>query len=326
MRLLDRSTVNFGRFGADVISGGAGSDVAFGQDGADLVTGGAEDDTIEGNGGPDQAYGDRAPESAQTPVALSAGAQQWVTAGLVSPIAERDGVSTAAGEDDIVGGSNVVHRDVNDRVEGDGEDDFILGDNGTLRRQISGSSYVNAPGDGAAHVRIFRQATRLGVNSGSGVSGGDILWGNDGDDAIWGQEGNDDIRRTAAATTTCSVSSATTSSTAGWVRTRWSVTAVRSGTRRWAMPVPCSPRHRASRATTGRRSSADPVKYFTTGRYDRRVDLKLERPGAVGGPFPDAANIDDRLRRCQHRRPRHDAGRTGSRLDARRRQRRPDQR
>ena len=44
-----------------------------------VVTGGAEDDTIEGNGGPDQAYGDRAPESAQNPVALAAGAQQWVT-------------------------------------------------------------------------------------------------------------------------------------------------------------------------------------------------------------------------------------------------------
>ena len=35
VRLLDRSTVNGGRFGVDVISGGAGSDVVFGQDGDD---------------------------------------------------------------------------------------------------------------------------------------------------------------------------------------------------------------------------------------------------------------------------------------------------
>ena len=223
-------------------------------------------------------------------MALSTGAQQWVTAGLVSPIAERDGVSMAAGEDDIVGGSNVVHRDVNDRVEGDGEDDFILGDNGTLRRQISGSSYVNASGDGAAHVRIFRQATRLGVNSGSGVSGGDILWGNDGDDAIWGQEGNDDIRGQSGDDDLLGelgddliyggLGEDAMVGDRGSIRN----TSLGDAGALFAQAP-------SEQSYNGPPFFTDPVKYFMTGRYDRRVDLKVERPGAVGGPFPGAANI-----------------------------------
>jgi hypothetical protein len=157
--LLDRETLNAGRYGDDVISGGSGEDVAFGQDGNDWVGGGDDDDAVEGNGGDDQMYGDLAPYS---PGMIMPGtpAAAWVGTGLVSEGADRDGAASLHGEDDIVGGSNVTHRDGDDDIQGDGEDDFVLGDNGTLERWIVDDEYQEHVGDGDRH-RWFRTATQL---------------------------------------------------------------------------------------------------------------------------------------------------------------------
>ena len=287
VRLLDRSTLNVGRFGDDVISGGSGTDIAFGQDGNDLVTGGGSDDTVEGNGGSDRIFGDRAPELAGATYAP--GVQHWVVVGMVSIGADRDGVAAPDGEDDLVGGSNVVHRDGNDLIEGDGEDDFILGDNGTLRRQIAAGLYVDAVGDGA-RTRIFRRANRLGVAAAdTSVFGNDQLFGNAGDDAIWGQDGNDDIRGHQGDDDLIGElgddliygglgEDAMVGDRGSILNTELTAAGALFG------------EPQSTRSYNGPPFLTN-VTYFTAGRYDRRVDLELERAGAVGGPFPGGVDL-----------------------------------
>ena len=89
----------------------------------------------------------------------------------------------------------MTHRDGNDDVAANGEDDFVLGDNGTLQRNIVAGAYVRHAGDGATHDRIMRRAIRLdvGAAAAAAVWGGDMLRGNAGDDAMWGQDGNDTV-------------------------------------------------------------------------------------------------------------------------------------
>jgi Ca2+-binding RTX toxin-like protein len=291
VRLLDRTTVNTGRFGADLISAGSGDDVAFGQDGDDWLTGGANDDAIEGNGGADRLYGDRSTATAADVPGVPASLVQWVVGNNVSIGVARDGLATPDGEDDIVGGSNLDHRDGNDSVEGDGEDDFVLGDNGTLRRQISGAElYVAALGDGPTNDRVFRQATRLGLGSGAGLFGNDVLFGNAGDDAIWGQNGNDQIRGQQDDDDLLGELGDDViwggSGEDAIVGDRGSILNTQLG----AAGAQFS-QAQTSASYNGPPFFSVPVQYFTTGRYDRRIDLNVERPGSVGGPFPGQSNI-----------------------------------
>lgn len=288
VRLRDRSTLNLGRFGEDVISGGSGADVIFAQDGNDLATGGSDDDMVEGNGGNDQVYGDRPPESAVSGPIMDPGLDQW--AAHVSGGAARDGANRPAGEDDLVGGSNVVHRDGNDRVEGDDEDDFILGDNGTLQRRIVGDVYIVHGADGPDHDRIFRRADRLGV----GVTdpllfGDDALFGNDDDDAIWGQEGDDDVRGQAGDDDLIGELGEDTiyggTGEDAMIGDRGSILNTELGAA-GALFV----EGQTTESYNGP-PFLDDVQYFTTGRYDRRVDLLFDVDGAVGGPFPGDPDV-----------------------------------
>ena len=158
------------------------------QDGNDWISGGGDDDAIEGNGGTDRLRGD------VTPAVDGTDGQPVVVAPAVaSTLVQRDGAPAPDGEDDIVGGSNVSHRDADDDVAANGEDDFVLGDNGTLQRNIVAGAYVRHAGDGATHDRIMRRAIRLDVGAAVGLAvwGGDTLRGNAGADAMWGQDGND---------------------------------------------------------------------------------------------------------------------------------------
>ncbi|MEO6651208.1 MAG: hypothetical protein ABIP17_00950 [Ilumatobacteraceae bacterium] len=285
VQLRDRSTLNAGRFGNDVISGGSGADVVFGQDGNDVASGGSDDDMVEGNGGADQVYGDRPPESAVPAPIVDLGLAQWATDVSVGTV--RDGLGTAAGEDDLVGGSNVMHRDGDDLIEGDGEDDFILGDNGYLRRQIDSGNYVDAIGDGP-HTRIFRTATRLGIGlTDAARFGNDRLYGNSGDDAIWGQEGNDDIRGHAGDDDLIGeLGNDTILGGLGEdaiVGDRGSILNSTLGDQDALFTnAPMTESYSGPPFLTD-------VTYFQNGRYDRRVDLRIERPGSVGGPVPGAA-------------------------------------
>lgn len=191
--LLDTDT-----FGDDRISGENGVDLAWGQDGNDHISGGGDGDYAEGNGGSDTIHGDAAIE----PMAP----QPWPGA----PTAPE--ASTPDGQDDLIGGSTRQgFRDGADVIRGNGHDDVILGDNGSLLRTIvNGTEKVyterypaGADLTDATVVRThdpalpggstrFCDASLITCEPG-GAFGGDELHGDGGNDGIWGQDGDDVI-------------------------------------------------------------------------------------------------------------------------------------
>jgi len=227
LRLLDLSNGDGGiladppatpgpRFGADQISGGAGVDVLFGQDGGDFISGGAEDDYAEGNGGGDQMWGDISLAAASVPVPGVA----WPGTPSVDvegdpPVetGQLNGISMTHGQDDFMGGSSRKgFRDGGDVIKGNGAADFILGDNGTVRRIIDDEGGVLTdrtytrrygpvtPPD-AAKIRIadpnVKQTRFCEVVNGvptcelAGAYGADQLHGEAGDDTMYGQDADD---------------------------------------------------------------------------------------------------------------------------------------
>jgi Ca2+-binding RTX toxin-like protein len=207
-------------FGGDRLSGGSETDVIYGQDGNDQVSGGPGADYMEGNGGNDVLRGDlrldQAPPAGHA--ATSALATSWP--GSASALADVEGnTANPDGQDDMIGGnSRAAFRDGNDDIEGDGESDFQLGDNGTLKRDVQGA-------DGSATERVFVQrysdTSPIPANAAvirmhdaavtnpngttrfcttvqnvatcevAGAFGNDTMWGDGGDDTMWGQDGND---------------------------------------------------------------------------------------------------------------------------------------
>jgi len=206
--LLDKVAADTNRSGDDRISGGAEVDLAWGQDGNDVMTGDGDADYLEGNGGGDTMRGDAALNSTVPP-------QMW-------PGAPGDmGPSTADGQDDLIGGSTAqAHRDGDDTVEGNGADDVILGDNGSLMRTIvngkekvyseryaTGADLTNATVSRTHDPALPGPSTRFcttaqttceplgahGNDTLSGNAGNDGVWGQDGDDTIYGGDGDDDL-------------------------------------------------------------------------------------------------------------------------------------
>ncbi|WP_182376589.1 calcium-binding protein [Nocardioides sp. WS12] len=191
--------------GADSLSGQAGVDVILGQDGNDRISGGGNDDYIEGQGGADVINGDVALTALEI-VSAPAGAA-WATPGV-------DANTVTAGQDDITGGwSRQAYRDGNDTIHGDGDDDFVVGDNGSIARVVENeqseaiySKRYGSSRTGDAKVRVAgggKASTRFCPVSGSGASatcevsgasGNDILFGDDGQDILYGQDGADTIR------------------------------------------------------------------------------------------------------------------------------------
>jgi Ca2+-binding RTX toxin-like protein len=200
--LLDKATLNAGRFGDDVLSGGAGPDAAIGQDGDDRLYGGSEDDYQEGNGGHDVLYGDQVAPPTGSPHETAA--------------PDLDGVQGPAGQDDQIGGSSWAkttaangavtgQRDTGDELHGDGNADVQLGDNGRVLRVVDNSAYrTYLPQTGKP--TIVRQAAPngqaptalparfdVGAASAAGVWGNDTLYGDDGDDLQLAEDGNDTL-------------------------------------------------------------------------------------------------------------------------------------
>jgi Ca2+-binding RTX toxin-like protein len=218
--LLDRglnvTTHNPGtRSGGDRISGGDGVDVVWGQDGGDRITGNGGEDYVEGNGGADVIRGDLALAQlggADFPaIALPAvGDPAWPG---VPSVGGQEG-SSPEGQDDLIGGSSAKSfRDEGDTIKGDGAADVVLGDNGTLLRQLVGGAeqrYTDrfpstTPLEQVTKVRVTDESvskfTRLCETvkdrltcEVSGAFGGDSLYGDAGDDGIWAQDGNDVVR------------------------------------------------------------------------------------------------------------------------------------
>jgi len=212
------TTPSANRFGDDRLSGGGNVDVIYGQDGNDQISGGPSNDYLEGNGGIDILQGDR--------LLFTAMAGRPATTQLV-PNPAWPGVPSGAvdlegsgpdGQDDQLGGSSLKNfRDDGDFVEGDGEGDFQLGDNGVLKRDLQGAEPntadrlflkrypANAVPANAVAIRIgdptvnSNGTTRFcdmlqATCEKAGASGNDTMWGDGGDDTMWGQDGNDTMR------------------------------------------------------------------------------------------------------------------------------------
>jgi Ca2+-binding RTX toxin-like protein len=224
------------RYGGDRISGGTGVDVLFGQDGADAISGGPHDDYVEGGGSTDTIRGDALLSDAPVtnvfpPSSPSAPTDQTVSETTVAPLSDSwvgsagsedalEGGAGPDGQDDLLGGSSIQgFRDGNDAIQGDGQADFELGDNGALVRD-----YGAPDGSGIRHYAVYTAryptgavpanaviirhndptlsgmtTTRFCVSGGTtcevaGASGDDTMYGDSGDDTMWGQDGNDLMR------------------------------------------------------------------------------------------------------------------------------------
>lgn len=206
--LRDLTAFNDGASGPDVLSGGEGVDVEFGQDEADKVQGGPGDDYQQGNGAGDTLVGDSVPDQLVGLVPASV-----ALAGKQSEEPELSGPAAADGQDDQLGGSNIVgFRDAGDTVYGDGEADFQLGDNGQLTRTIVNDAYAvyeerYPDEEPPANAVIERNAERYDVTTDATGTyfGADTLYGGDGvdemlsigagdgDDSQWGQNGGDTL-------------------------------------------------------------------------------------------------------------------------------------
>jgi Ca2+-binding RTX toxin-like protein len=135
----------------DALSGQAGVDVVLGQGGNDAISGGGDDDYVEGQAGADVIHGDLALSAAEIVAAPAVSA--WAT-----PAGDTAGTD---GQDDLTGGSSSQgYRDGNDTIHGDGKDDFVVGDNGSIARVLDGAVELlyaeryGSPGDDDAKVRV----------------------------------------------------------------------------------------------------------------------------------------------------------------------------
>ncbi|MDX6273890.1 MAG: hypothetical protein QOJ92_1100 [Frankiales bacterium] len=210
------------RYGGDFLSGQGDTDVLLGQDGSDRISGGSGDDYAEGQGNAvgvgneDKLWGDAS-------LVFASGVPSQATwPGAPSTGYDSDGGTD--GQDDLIGGkSQQGFRDANDEVHGNGNSDYILGDNGTSVRDIQSGTTTLHPGDtvpasgltdriytlrypaslpfGAAKVRHHDPAqsapttryctTAQATCEVAGAAGNDSLYGEAGDDFIYGQDGND---------------------------------------------------------------------------------------------------------------------------------------
>ncbi|MBO9522222.1 MAG: hypothetical protein J7518_11850 [Nocardioidaceae bacterium] len=206
------ATANANHSGADALSGQTGVDVILGQDGNDRISGGGDDDYAEGDGGADAIHGDAALGAGELVAAPAVAA--WVTPAV-------DAASVTEGQDDLAGGwSKQAYRDGDDAIHGDGEDDFVVGDNGSIARVLDGTvervytQRYGASRTGDAKVRVAgggATSTRFCPTTGSsatatcevsgafgadtvyGDAGQDVLYGQDGGDTVWGGADDDDL-------------------------------------------------------------------------------------------------------------------------------------
>ena len=190
---------------SDSLSGQEGVDVLLGQDGNDAISGGSDDDYAEGEGGADRIHGD---------AALAVGELVRAPANSAWATPDPDGASVTEGQDDIAGGSSRQgYRDGNDFIHGDGDHDFVVGDNGSIARVVdnaskdrvylqryggsrTGDATVRVAGGAAASTRFCAPPATPTVNSScetTGSFGEDIVFGDGGQDVLYGQDAADTL-------------------------------------------------------------------------------------------------------------------------------------
>ncbi|PLW82817.1 hypothetical protein CWI75_09650 [Kineobactrum sediminis] len=207
IELFDHSNGdNTGKFGSDVIAGGADDDVLFGQLGDDVIHGdgslsgegivalvtdidGADvggDDYIEGNGGDDTIYG---------------GLGQDDIVGGSSALYNLNSTDKRPDGADTIYGGNGDATDRNDAGDGSNsrDADVIVGDNGDIYRLVgingaNSSDYLRFQYNTDGRI-VVRAVSELDYTPGDGedsdIGAGDTIRGEAGDDAIFGMSGDD---------------------------------------------------------------------------------------------------------------------------------------
>ena len=166
----------------------SGGDTLFGEDGFDIMYGqGSNEVGMAGGSGNDEMYGNDGAD-----VMLGNSGQDDMIGGTGrtksdAPDSAVDG--RLDGADTITGGSATAAADTDDY-------DVILGDNATVFRALdsNGAWVVNT--FNAAITRSIRHydVGTVAQPPAAGVSGGDLLRGEDNDDTMYGQGGNDDMQ------------------------------------------------------------------------------------------------------------------------------------
>jgi Ca2+-binding RTX toxin-like protein len=151
------------RFGSVILIGGSGSDSLLGGDGDDLIYGQGGNDNAEGGNGNDTIYGNAGDDTLRG----NDGNDH------VEGHSGGDAIHGGSGDDDLVGGAMLLADlegllDVADLIVGDGGNDVILGDNGTIAA-----------------------TTRAVQTDSSGGAGDDALYGGADDDVVFGEGGAD---------------------------------------------------------------------------------------------------------------------------------------
>ena len=166
----------------------SGGDTLFGEDGFDIMYGqGSNEVGMAGGNGNDEMYGNDGDD-----VMLGNHGQDDLIGGTGrtktdDPASAVDG--RLDGADAITGGTGTAAADTDDY-------DVIVGDNATVFRTLNGSGAWVVNTFNAAIARTIRHydVGTVAQAAAAGVSGGDLLRGEDNDDTMYGQGGNDDMQ------------------------------------------------------------------------------------------------------------------------------------
>ena len=156
-----------GNDGVDTINGDAGNDRMFGGDGDDMLDGGDGDDSLWGDAGADTLMGGAGNDRALYTTS---------TAGVIASL-ETGGTGGDAAGDTYTDIENLYGSQFNDTLEGDDEDNFLVG--------LNGDDTLNG---GAGNDRLVGGA---GVDTLHGDLGDDLIIAQDGNDLLFGDEGAD---------------------------------------------------------------------------------------------------------------------------------------
>jgi Ca2+-binding RTX toxin-like protein len=223
--LYDVATTGFtpatGVSAGDELYGETGFDILYGQGGNDLVRGGSGDDSAFGNASDDRIYGDGGQDDlvggtgrtiSDDPNTASDGrldGADTIYGGdgeLALPLAAS--ASSGAGVQVVANGFRlflalVMNRATSQPIVPDAAGDFdaILGDNGTIERDLDGAGLWAVNTFNAAHKRVMRlyDVGTAGNPAGAGTAGGDSLYGEADDDMMYGQGGADTLQGNAGA-------------------------------------------------------------------------------------------------------------------------------
>jgi Ca2+-binding RTX toxin-like protein len=191
IRAANGDDLVFGGTWDDEIYGGSGRDILFGDHGkwdlslpanqrfVSIFTGPGHE------GGSDTIYGD---EFDSEVFAFTTDFDDVILGGQFS-----DNVYGGPGDDDLTGGHNVPHgSDDGDMIDGGTGADAVLGDNGTIKRTLTGIdlvSDVRFPDPFADVIRLIDPFDNIDL-----ISGDDVILGGANRDLLHGQRGNDLIR------------------------------------------------------------------------------------------------------------------------------------